>query len=58
MEVKYFLRWSEKKYCWEICSIDDRAGYEPKILGHLSLGSMSRLIESHILPNIDIINQK
>lgn len=42
--MKYFLRWSEKKHCWEMCARPSEAGYEAQIIGHLSLEDMDGLI--------------
>lgn len=47
--MKYFLRWSERKHCWEMCARPERAGYESVIVGHLSLEDMDRIINRELL---------
>ena len=42
--MKYFLRWSEKKHCWEMCARPTEAGYEAQIIGHLSLEDVDEII--------------
>lgn len=46
--MKYFLRWSEKKHCWEMCARPSYEGYEAQIVGHLSLEQMDKIIYNYI----------
>lgn len=55
--MKYFLRWSERRHCWEMCVHPEHPGNEPVIVGHLSLKDMDRVISREVNKKVVSLRQ-